>query len=1060
MLIGIGVVVYSSLPRDGKVRIGRRKSNRVQDVENLKAKNQSLKAKISSLEGELKNSEGVISDLRKQLEEEKARTLDLEKELERQKKWDKRRDREIEKMKAQDKELRDKLVNKEKELEKEFSQNVKLNKEVRELGDRVAELEDEIKRKEEEIKVLKDKIENHFTKWQEQTKTIEELKAKLEQSEWVARDEYEALQEEYQILEKEIERYKKQLLAKDEENRKLRAEKERLRMRLEVEGLETKTDEQTVTSEEVSAINQIPETDKEAQTQKLEERISSEVVDKSQVESKPSSQGVEEKEEALQEAPEPQSPETMEKEPTEVIDEEAEVQTKQSLQGLEEDQEKEVLQGEQEAPVTVAKEKKPTPPSPPTELSKVRNIGIVAHIDAGKTTVTERILFYTGKSHRIGEVHEGKAQMDWMKQEQERGITITSAATTCFWDGVRINIIDTPGHVDFTAEVERSLRVLDGVVVVFCAVGGVEAQSETVWRQSDKYNIPKIVFINKMDRMGADYYRVLKNIEERLEANTVPLEIPIGQESNFEGIVDLIEMKAYFYDEKSLGKDFYKKDIPQDYLEKARVFRHIMVERVAGIDEKIMEKYLKDENSITEEELKSAIRKGTVTNRLIPVLCGSALKNKGIQKLLDSINLYFPSPLDLPPVEGRDPRQPQNPVEVAPSINEPFVALAFKVQTDPHVGKLVYFRVYSGYVEAGSYVLNATKNRKERMGRIVQLHANQKENRKRIFAGDIGAAIGLVHTVTGDTLCDLDHPIVLESMEFPTPVVSISINPDTRQDQDRLNKAIAKLAEEDPTFNVETDEETKEIILSGMGELHLEIIVERLREEFKVNASVSQPKVAYKETIAQTVTGEYKHIKQTGGRGQYGHVIMEISALGRGEGFVFEDKIKGGRIPQNYIPAVEKGVIEAMKKGVYAGFPVVDVKVTLLDGSYHEVDSSDLAFKLAAMGCFREAFLKGNPILLEPYMSIEILTPEEYVSALVGNICSRRGKILNIDAKGNQKIILAEAPLSEMFGYAQVFRSLSSGRANFSMEFSRYEQVPSEIAQRLVEERRREKTNN
>ena len=645
--------------------------------------------------------------------------------------------------------------------------------------------------------------------------------------------------------------------------------------------------------------------------------------------------------------------------------------------------------------------------------------------------------------------------MDWMKQEQERGITITSAATTCEWKDCRINIIDTPGHVDFTAEVERSLRVLDGAVVVFCAVGGVEAQSETVWRQSDNYNVPKIAFINKMDRMGANFYEVLKSIQHQIGANAAAIQIPIGAESDFVGMIDLIKMKAYKFDEASSGKTLSEEYIPQDYLDKAKEWRHMLIEKVSAIDETLTEKYLKDENAITEEEINASLRKGTLANKIVPVLCGTALKNKGVQKLLDAVNLYLPSPVDLPPVEGKDAKDPDNIIKVSSDANEPFSALAFKIQTDPHVGKLVYFRVYSGYLEAGSYVTNATKGKKERISRILQMHANQKENIKYIFAGDIAAAVGLSNTVTGDTLCDLDRPLLLESMEFPTPVISISIKPKTRQDQDKLNKAVAKLSEEDPTFSVETNQETNEILISGMGELHLEIIVDRLKEEFKVEADVSPPKVSYKETVSEAVSGEYKHVKQTGGRGQYGHVIMEIAPLPKGEGFHFEDKIKGGAIPQSYIPAVEKGVIEALRDGVYAGFPVVDVKVTLLDGSYHEVDSSELAFKVAARSCFKDTFKKGKPILLEPYMSIEVLTPEEYVSNIVGNICSRRGKIINIDDKSNQKLIIAEAPLGEMFGYSQTFRSLSSGRATFSMHFSRYEEVSAEIAQKIIEEKKK-----
>lgn len=686
-------------------------------------------------------------------------------------------------------------------------------------------------------------------------------------------------------------------------------------------------------------------------------------------------------------------------------------------------------------------------------LEKQRNIGIMAHIDAGKTTLTERILYYTGRSHKIGEVHDGEATMDWMKQERERGITITAAATTCFWKDCRVNIIDTPGHVDFTVEVERSLRVLDGAVAVFCGVGGVEPQSETVWRQSEKYNVPKIAFVNKMDRVGADFYDVLKSIEKDLGANAIPLVIPIGAEENFCGLVDLMEMKAYIFDEKSEDHEYRVEAIPADLVEKAKKYHHIMVEKAVELDDTLMEKYLEAEDKITQADLISAIRKGTIANKVVPVLCGTAFKNKGVRKLLDAVTLYLPSPLDLPAVKGTDPDDPQKTIERKPEDSEPFAALAFKVQADPHMGKLVYFRVYSGRLNAGSYIYNATKDSKERISRILQMHANERENREDIYAGDIGAAIGLDKTVTGDTLCDPENPIMLEAIEFPAPVVDISVKPASRSEQDKLSKGIMKLAEEDPTFTVHVDEETTETILSGMGELHLEIIVDRLKHEFGVEAVVGQPKVAYKETILNSATEEYKHIKQTGGRGQYGHVEFEISPTEPGQGFEFENNIVGGSIPKEYIPAVEKGVIEALKKGALAGFPVVDVRVSLIDGSYHDVDSSEIAFKIAAIECFKEAFRKAMPVLLEPYMSLEVVTPEDYVGNVVGNLCSRRGKVLGISAgKAGQQIIAAEAPLSELFGYATTLRSLSSGRAVYSMHFEKYVEVPSAIAEKVVEE--------
>ncbi|MDD5194641.1 MAG: elongation factor G [Candidatus Omnitrophica bacterium] len=696
--------------------------------------------------------------------------------------------------------------------------------------------------------------------------------------------------------------------------------------------------------------------------------------------------------------------------------------------------------------------------SPLAYLQKVRNIGIMAHIDAGKTTLSERILFYTGKSHKLGEVHDGTATMDWMKQEQERGITITAAATTCYWKDYRINIIDTPGHVDFTVEVERSLRVLDGAIAVFCAVGGVEPQSETVWRQSEKYNVPKIAFVNKMDRTGADFFSVLAEIEKELGANAIPLQIPIGSEDNFRGVIDLMDMQAYVYEDDTKGKDFLVEEIPDSCRELAKKYHHIMVEKAVELDDKLMEKYLESETKITQQELINAVRKGTVSNKIVPVLCGSAFKNKGVQKLLDAITLYLPSPLDLPPVEGKDPNSKDNAIIARkPSDEEPFAALAFKVQSDPHMGKLVYFRVYSGKLDAGSYIYNSTKDRKERVGRLLQMHANQRDNIASITSGDIAAVIGLDHTVTGDTLCDEDNPIILEAIEFPAPVMSISVKSSSRADQDKLGKGLSRLAEEDPTFTVQFDEETNETVLSGMGELHLEIIVDRLKTEFGVEATVGKPKVAYRETILSSIEEEYKHIKQTGGRGQYGHVVLELIPNEAGKGFEFDNKVVGGAIPKEYVPAVEKGVIEIMKRGVYAEYPVVDVKVNLVDGSYHDVDSSEIAFKVAAIECFKKGFMKCSPMLLEPSMSLEVTTPEDYVGTIVGNICSRRGKVLGMELKGGMQVVSAEVPLSEMFGYATTLRSLSSGRAIYVMHFEKYVEVPYEITEKVIEEKKEEK---
>ncbi|MFC1514315.1 elongation factor G [Candidatus Omnitrophota bacterium] len=687
-------------------------------------------------------------------------------------------------------------------------------------------------------------------------------------------------------------------------------------------------------------------------------------------------------------------------------------------------------------------------------LKNLRNIGIMAHIDAGKTTITERILFYTGRSHKMGEVHDGAAQMDWMKQEQERGITITSAATTCHWNDHRINIIDTPGHVDFTVEVERSLRVLDGAVAIFCAVGGVEPQSEAVWRQSEKYKVPKIAFVNKMDRVGADFFEVLKNIEADLGANVIPLQIPIGKEDDFRGIIDLMEMTAYIYEGDSLGKNFHTEEIPEDYRELAKEYHHIMVEKAVELEDSLMEKYLESEDKLEPEELMQAIRKGTIANRIVPALCGSAFRNKGVQRLLDAVCAYLPSPLDLPPVKGIDPNDSSKEIERKASDSEPFSALAFKVQADPHMGKLVYFRVYSGTLEAGTYVLNVNKDRKERVGRILQMHANDRESRPAIYAGDIAAAIGFDYTVTGDTLTDPEHPVILEAIEFPAPVMSISIKPSSRPEQEKLSKGLNKLSEEDPTFCITFDQETEETILSGMGELHLEVIVDRLKHEFSVAAVVGRPKVAYKETILNSSENNYKHVKQTGGRGQYAHVVLEIEPAGPAGGFEFKNSIKGGAIPREYIPPVEKGVIAAMKNGVLAGFPVVDVKVNLVDGSYHDVDSSEMAFKIAGGECFKQAFRKAVPVLLEPNMSLEVVTPEEHVGSIVGNICSRRGKVHGIVSKGNQQIVSAEVPLAEMFGYATQLRSLSSGRAVYTMHFEKYTEVPFVIAEKIIEEKK------
>lgn len=685
-------------------------------------------------------------------------------------------------------------------------------------------------------------------------------------------------------------------------------------------------------------------------------------------------------------------------------------------------------------------------------LDMTRNVGIMAHIDAGKTTTTERILFYTGVEHKLGEVHEGAATMDWMEQEQERGITITSAATTCFWRGHRINIIDTPGHVDFTVEVERSLRVLDGAVAVFSAVDGVQPQSETVWRQADKYKVPRIAFFNKMDRIGADFSMCVNDIKEKLGANPVPIQLPIGAEDNFEGIVDLIKMHEVVWPvDSDNGQNFEIREIRAELKDQAEELRQHMLESIVETSDELMEKFFGGEE-ITEEEIRSALRVATIDNVIVPVTCGTAFKNKGVQALLDAIVDYMPAPTDVAMVKGTDMKDPSIEIDREMSDDAPFAALAFKVMTDPFVGKLTFFRVYAGIVEKGSYVLNSTKGKKERMGRILQMHANKREEIDAVYCGDIAAAVGLKETTTGDTLCAEDAPIVLEKMEFPEPVISVAVEPKTKADQEKMGIALSKLAEEDPTFKVKTDEETGQTIISGMGELHLEIIVDRMKREFKVESTVGKPQVAYRETILGTTNQEVKYAKQSGGRGQYGHVKI-ILEPNPGKDFEFVNKITGGVIPREYIPAVEKGCREALESGVVAGYPMVDVKVTLYDGSYHEVDSSEMAFKVAGSMAVKQAAAKSNPIILEPVFKVEVTTPEEYMGDIIGDLNSRRGMIGGMIDRNGAKIITAKVPLSEMFGYATDLRSKSQGRANYSMEFSEYTQVPASIQKAIQEQR-------
>ncbi len=1008
--MGIALVLYAFLGQSVPSPQSAAKSSR---QKSLQDQNYSKEQKIIRLEEQLLELEGQFEQLRSErqklsadLERSLKREEGLNKEIARREEWVVKGQEGFYRFKEQTQEIRDLLAKKDQALQDEFTKSVNLAKEIRQLGGQLAVLDSEGKKKTDQIESARHQIERLSQEIKSLQGVIEEHKKKEAVSEWVPKKEFNQLNEEFSELEKELEE-------KDHRIKSLQDEIVRLNLRSKAQ-----VDEPVIP----------PAPSLQELTPAVADNFAAPVPADSV--SLPSDAALPPQEEVLP-SPEGESrPEAPAGEESPTSAQESVVEAKKAL------------------------------PVPKIALDKIRNIGIMAHIDAGKTTLTERILFYTGRTYKIGEVHDGKAQMDWMKQEQERGITITAAATTCFWAGYRINIIDTPGHVDFTVEVERSLRVLDGAVAVFCAVGGVEPQSETVWRQSDKYHVPKIAFINKMDRTGADFYGVMKAIEEELGAVVVPLFIPLGSEDNFRGVIDLIGMKALVYDEATQGKEYKEEAIPADNLDQAKQYRHILLERAAGFDEALMKKYLESESSVTEAELRAAIRQGTIANKLVPLLCGAAFKNKGVQQLLDAVTLYLPSPVDVPAVKGEDPDHPDAVIERHARTDEPFCGLAFKVQADLHIGKLVYLRVYSGVLSTGTYVLNSTKDKRERVGRIVLMHANQKENIEYAFAGDIVAIVGLNSTMTGHTLCDLEHPILLESIKFPTPVVSLSITPKSRSDQDKLSKGLGRLMEEDPTFIVKTDEETKETILTGMGELHLEIIVDRLKTEFGVEAIVGQPRVAYRETCTKSVTAEGKYIRQTGGRGQYGHVLIEIEPLAAGSGFEFVDKIKGGAIPQSFIPAVEKGIIEALEKGVYAGYPVVDLRVTLYDGSFHEVDSSEQAFRMAGSIGFKDGFLRAAPLLLEPYASLEVTTPDEYMNSIVGYICSKRGKILNVDTKGKQKIISAEAPLGEMFGYATQFRSLSSGRANASMHFEKYQPVPSEVALKIVAERNQKKNDN
>jgi len=1033
ILVSAGIIlgIYAFNELDLKIEKQKRKKPEgffgTGRIENLEAELKALEAELETAKNEHRTAHGEISA---KFSESQKSESELRLELERQKKFSETDQTNLEQSKARIIEFEARLQQKDAELQKEFEKNINFSKENRLLSEKLAKLESEHKPLLEERDILKNQVNKLNLEIKAHLAAINELKERQGKSSFVSREEYD-------YVKNTLARVDDQLTAKTKE---LDFTETKLRKALEqLVDLEMKMKDIPAPKTEVLPPAE-PVTPPPAPADNalaggliavLKEKFIKPHTAEPVITPEPPKaiEPVLPLQEAKVETPAEQ-PETA-KPPT----------VAESVKPIEE---------HKTMPQHVKAEKEVLGVS----MEMVRNIGIMAHIDAGKTTLTERILYYTGKIHKIGEVHDGKAQMDWMKQEQERGITITAAATVCQWHDHRVSIIDTPGHVDFTVEVERSLRVLDGAIAVFCAVGGVQPQTETVWRQSEKYEVPKLAFVNKMDRVGADFYSVLKGIETDLGARVVPLQVPIGAEENFEGIVDLLEMKAIIFDGDK-GESKILDTLPETVQKVAEKTRHLLVERVAGANEDIMEKYLKDENSVTVDELIKGIRKATIANKIVPVLCGTALKNKGIQQLLDAIVRYLPSPLDLPPVHGHSIDDIEKTIERKPETAQPFAALAFKIQADPHMGKLVYIRIYSGYLEAGSYVLNPRTGKKERISRIIQMHANQKEQRPSACAGDIVAVVGVSEVITGDTLCDLDNPVVLEAMDFPAPVISLSVKPKSHTDQDKLTKGLLKLAEEDPTFTIRSNEETGEVILSGMGELHLEIIVDRLKVEYGVEVETGQPKVAYRETIKGTATEDYKHVKQSGGRGQYGHVVFELSPNEPGTGFGFKDSITGGSIPRNFIPAVEKGLLEILQRGVLSGHPVIDVKVNLIDGSYHDVDSSEIAFRLAAIGCFKEGFMKANPVILEPYMSLEVTVPEESMSNIVGNLCSKRGKILNIEDKGNQKIINAEAPLSELFGYVTIIRSLSSGRASSTMQFSKYAEVPADISAKIIEEYRK-----
>jgi elongation factor G len=1026
------------------------KSSLLQKINTLEDKVKSLREQRHMLKINQKNGDKLKKEndfLRKKIEKVKAENENFRQKIDRSEKWLKNQQDMIKKEQQPKLELEKKIKEKDKKLEEEFSKNVKAQKKLEQSDKKNQELEERIKQDNEQIKKFSLNLESERKKLKEKAKLaqkyanqVTKMKEEQKQSGWVSKDEYSELKEKHDELREKLELKEKELSLKQE--KVVNLDKERIKLLHRLRGEEAGEDKSEKVEEKPEK-----QRDKEVERGKDKE-VRTEKKKDDEREDEEADGGVTQKEEKAATTETQKNTETLKESKRDKSE------TQNTKSEKEEEKDKEEKSEKEKAKQKKEEEEKP---QRKYQLDNIRNIGIMAHIDAGKTTLTERILFCTGRSHKIGETHDGASVMDWMKQEQERGITITSAATTCNWRQKRINVIDTPGHVDFTAEVERSLRVLDGAVSVFCAVGGVEPQAEKVWFLSEKFKVPKLAFINKMDRMGADFYSVVAQMKKQLGAKPILLQIPIGKEENFKGVIDLIQMKAYYYQDELSKENFEIKDIPSDLKNQAKEVKMHLLEEIASENNQLMEKYLKSPDSIEEAELKQAIRTSVLACRLVPVFCGTALKNKGVQSLLDGIVDYLPSPANLPPVEGVLPDDKEMVVKRKISDSESFSALAFKVQTDKHIGKLVYIRVYSGVLKQGTYVYNVTKGKKERVSRILQMHANQREARQAVFTGDIAAVVGLGDTLTGDTLSNLEDPIILESIEFSEPVVSISVKPKSRSDQDKLSKALAKLSNEDPTFKASTNRETSETILSGMGELHLDIIVNRLKEEFGVEVEVGEPKVAYRETISASTKQEYKHIKQSGGRGQYAHVILDLSPNEKGKGFNFTNSIKGGAIPAGFIPAVEKGVVEALSEGVYAGYPVIDVKVNLADGSFHEVDSSEMAFKIAARQCFKKAFMDCKPSLLEPIMDLEVITPEDYLSNVVSYISSKRGNVLGVDPKGKQKVIQSEVPLSEMFGYVTDLRSLTNGRANCSMQLKKYAPVPDKIAQKVIETKKEEK---